>query len=187
MMSVVSWSVVPCRRVSVNVTPNGRGDALLDTAGWTVVGGGGGGNSGNSGGGDSNSGDADAGGGGAGGGGGGGEPSEASGGVTLRLDEVFITPEERSMTFGAFLDMLDAPDGGSANTCSGATAGAAAAGAATAAGAAAPAAAGGSGGRGGGRAVPYVSRQCGSLVDEFSPLIADCAADLPWATEAGAY
>jgi jumonji domain-containing protein 7 len=58
-------------KVSVNVTPDGRGDALLSTRGWTVSG----------------TGDEET------------------------PDEVFVQPEERTMTMREFVDMLETPVG----------------------------------------------------------------------------
>ena len=57
-------------KISVNVTPDGRGDALLSTRGWTV-----------------------------------------SGTGEETPDEVFVVPEERTMTMREFVDMLETPVG----------------------------------------------------------------------------
>ena len=103
-------------KVSVNVTPDGRGDALLSTDGWTVSGLG---------------------------------DDEMPG-------EVFVQPEEREMTLREFATMLATPTADlDANAHASRQS-----------------------------AVPYVSRQCGSLLEEFPSLVNDCADEVPFASEA---
>lgn len=103
-------------KISVNVTPDGRGDALLSTDGWDVSG--------------------------------------------IRNDEerpgeVFVQPEERQMTLREFADMLERPAAihGDAHASLRPP-------------------------------VPYVSRQCSSLLEEFPALLGDCASEMPFASEA---
>ena len=101
--------------VSVNVTPDGRGDALLSTRGWTV-----------------------------------------SGTGEETPDEVFVQPEERTMTMREFVDMLETPvgdDHGDVHPSHRPP-------------------------------VPYVSRQCGSLLEEFPKLVSDCAHEMRFASDA---
>ena len=173
------------RQVSVNITPNGRGDALLSTEGWKV---------------EVDDSDDDRtnltrgvqee------------EEEEEEKGVSVYAEnssssddyvpasEVFVMPEERRMTFAAFIDMLgdgtsvveeegggeeeedknddvDVGDGGG-NDHDGRSSSSKAR-------------------RGRGRKrrpIPYVSRQNDSLTEEFPELAGDCDEHLPWATEA---
>ena len=102
-------------KVSVNVTPDGRGDALLSTRGWTV-----------------------------------------SGTGEETPDEVFVQPEERTMTMREFVDMLETPvgdDHGDVHPSHRPP-------------------------------VPYVSRQCGSLLEEFPKLVGDCVNEMRFASDA---
>ena len=104
-------------KVSVNVTPDGRGDALLSTRGWTVPG---------------------------------------TGDDEETPDEVFVVPEERTMTMREFVDMLETPvgdDHGDVHPSHKPP-------------------------------VPYVSRQCGSLLEEFPELVGDCAHEMAFASDA---
>ena len=104
-------------KVSVNVTPDGRGDALLSTDGWTVSG---------------------------------------LGDDEMKPGEVFVQPEEREMTLREFATMLATPTADlDANAHASRQS-----------------------------AVPYVSRQCGSLLEEFPSLVNDCADEVPFASEA---
>ena len=104
-------------KVSVNVTPDGRGDALLSTDGWTVSG---------------------------------------LGDDEMKPGEVFVQPEEREMTLREFATMLATPtEDPDANAHASRR-----------------------------PAVPYVSRQCGSLLEEFPSLVDDCADEIPFASEA---
>lgn len=109
--------------ISVNVTPDGRGDALLATAGLDVR--------------RARDDDPDA------------APSAP---LDTVPPEVFIQPEERRMTFREFARELERTRDVPLNTP--------------------------------GSFVPYVSRQCGSLPDEFPRLARDCDAHLAWATDA---
>lgn len=114
--------------ISVNVTPDGRGDALLATAGLDVRRA------------QDDHPDARS------------PPSAPARPLDPVPPEVFIQPEERRMTFREFARELErtreVPPG-------------------------AP-----------GSSVPYVSRQCGSLPDEFPRIARDCDAHIAWATEA---
>jgi jumonji domain-containing protein 7 len=110
--------------ISVNVTPNGLGDALLATDGVEVV---------------RADPDDDAG------------DDETDDAPAPAPPVVFAQPEERSMTFRAFLAELNRTRALPADDPS--------------------------------YCVPYVSRQCGSLREEFPALAAECV-DLEWATEA---
>ena len=104
-------------KVSVNVTPDGRGDALLSTDGWTVSG---------------------------------------LGDDEMMPGEVFVQPEEREMTLREFATMLATPtEDPDANAHASRR-----------------------------PAVPYVSRQCGSLLEEFPSLVDDCADEIPFASQA---
>ena len=104
-------------KISVNVTPDGRGDALLSTRGWTVSG---------------------------------------TGDDEKTPDEVFVVPEERKMTMREFVDMLETPvgdDHGDVHPSHRPP-------------------------------VPYVSRQCGSLLEEFPKLVGDCSHEMRFASDA---
>ena len=104
-------------KISVNVTPDGRGDALLSTRGWTVSG---------------------------------------TGDDEKTPDEVFVVPEERTMTMREFVDMLETPvgdDHGDVHPSHRPP-------------------------------VPYVSRQCGSLLEEFPKLVGDCSHEMRFASDA---
>ena len=120
--------------VSVNVTPNGRGDALLDTDGWRVV-------ARDGGGGDDRINAAAA------------DDDDAVVDVHPKPREVFVAPEERRETFRDFLRELNDDSrrrGDDSHP----------------------------------PVVRYISKQCGSLLDEFPALTRDCERELEWATAA---
>jgi len=120
--------------VSVNVTPYGRGDALLDTDGWRVVARDGGGGD------DRINAAAD-------------DDDDAVVDVHPKPREVFVAPEERRETFRDFLRELNDDSrrrGDDSHP----------------------------------PVVRYISKQCGSLLDEFPALTRDCERELEWATAA---